>query len=232
MMRKSISDYKLLIFDLDGTLYDQPQLRLTMAVRLAVYYLFHIFRIKELLLVKEYRKIKEHWDELDESIMPQCVLELREQGMEAMQCAYAAEKTHVTYEKARGAVDMWIYKNPLDALKKAEDAELISFIGKSREEGKTVVILSDYPAQEKLEALGVEVDGVYCTMQDGIGEMKPSPKGIRVILDGYKITADTALMIGDRYEKDGLCAQRAGVDELILPGRVWKRKKIYRKMLA
>lgn len=232
MMRKNITDYDVLIFDLDGTLYDQPKLRFIMAVRLVKYYLCHPFKLRELLLIKEYRSIKENWDNYIKSDLPDAVKEKSTQGMEAMQCAYAAIKTRVTYEEARAVVDMWIFKNPLDALRKSQDMVLKNYIDKSRNEKKTVVILSDYPAEEKLAAMGIEVDGIYCTMQDNIGEMKPSPKGLEVILNDFKITSDIALMIGDRFEKDGLCAQSAGVDELILPRRISKRKKIYEKMLA
>lgn len=232
MMRKNFTDYDVLIFDLDGTLYDQPKLRLIMAVRLVKYYFCHPFRIRELLLIKEYRSIKEHWDDIVKSDLPASVKEQSEQGMEAMQCAYAATKTRVTYNKAREVIDRWIFENPLDALRKSQDTVLKNYIDRAREEKKTVVILSDYPAEEKLEAMGIKVDGIYCTMQDNIGEMKPSSKGLEVILNDFKITSDIALMIGDRFEKDGLCARGAGVDELILPRRISNRKKIYEKMLA
>ena len=51
--------------------------------------------------------------------------------------------------------------------------------------------------------------------------MKPDPKGIRVILKEHGLSNSEALMIGDRYEKDGLAARGNDVDYII----VSKKKK-------
>ena len=108
-------------------------------------------------------------------------------------------------------------------LPKVCDTQLAGWISELQKNGKTVVVLSDYPTKDKLEALGIEVDGQYGPDDDRINELKPSPKGLQVIMQDYGISPEDIIMIGDRSEKDGECAKGAGVDSLILGRRTAKR---------
>jgi FMN phosphatase YigB (HAD superfamily) len=54
-LRKKLSDYRAIIFDFDGTLYYQAPLQVCMAFELAVYYLVHIARVRELFMLRSYR---------------------------------------------------------------------------------------------------------------------------------------------------------------------------------
>ncbi len=207
-MRRDIKDYSLYVFDLDGTLYDQPKLRLTMAMRLMLYYMCHPFSVKELFILQHFRKVKDAW----------CGGSSEEDIYQKV----AADKG-VGADKVAQTVKRWIYDNPLSALKSAKDVYLAGWIARLRQEGKTVVVLSDYPAKDKLKALDITVDKDYGPDDDRIDELKPSPKGLQVIMQDYGIAPDEVIMIGDREEKDGRCAKAAGVDSLILARRINKR---------
>ena len=61
--------------------------------------------------------------------------------------------------------------------------------------------------------------------------MKPDPKGIDVILKEQGILNADALMIGDRYEKDGLAAQGNDVDYIIV-GKKKKERELLRDLLG
>ena len=54
-------DHKAVVWDLDGTLYYQRDMRIKMALSLVSYYLIRPHRIKELLAVKQFRQIRESW---------------------------------------------------------------------------------------------------------------------------------------------------------------------------
>lgn len=207
-MRKSINDYSLYVFDLDGTLYDQPRLRMIMATRLATYYMLHPFRIKELILLQHFRKVKDAWT--------------KNSSEEEMMEKVAADKGS-DIDTVRGIVKRWIYDNPLSALSQTKDDKLIGWMGKLRSDGKKVVVLSDYPTKDKLAALGVEVDKEYSPEDPRIDELKPSSKGLKIVLSDQNVGCEDALMIGDRDEKDGECARGCGMDCLILPRKVSKR---------
>lgn len=207
-MRRNIKDYRLYVFDLDGTLYDQPKLRLIMARRLLLYYMCHPFSAGELLVLQHFRKVKDTWT-----------------GVSAEEAIYkkVADDRKTESDRVAGIVKKWIYENPLSALKTTCDEYLAEWIEKLRKMGKTVVVFSDYPTKDKLDALGIVVDGQYGPDDERIGELKPSPRGLQVIMQDYGIPCEDIIMIGDRDEKDGECAKAAGVDSLILDRRVNKR---------
>ena len=56
--------------------------------------------------------------------------------------------------------------------------------------------------------------------------MKPDPKGIAVILEDIGCSAKDVLMIGDRYEKDGLAAQGNDVDFVIVSKKEKERRQL------
>ncbi len=210
-MRKDPNAYSLYVFDLDGTLYDQPRLRLIMASRLALYYICHPFSIGDVSILQHFRKTKDNWSgtSSEEEIIKK-----------------VAEDKNTSFQRVDGIVQKWIYDNPLSALAKTKDTRLIDWIKRLRKSGKKVVVLSDYPTSDKLSALGVTVDASFGPDDPRIDELKPSPKGLRVVMDDMKTEADDTLMIGARMEKDGKAAEAAGVDHMILARRVGRRRAL------
>ena len=201
MINLDVNAYKLYVFDVDGTLYDQKRLRLIMAKRLLVYYALHPFKIRELVILQSFRKMKDAWTgkSSDEAV-----------------CRALAEKKGIDYSRVWKIVHYWIYENPLDAVYKTRYVEFPELIGKLRGLGKKVVALSDYPTTDKLKALQIELDGEYTTVDERIGELKPSPRGLKVIMEDFGLNKNEIIMIGDRDDKDGESARRAGCDYLIV----------------
>lgn len=226
-------NYKVYVFDLDGTLYDQPRLRLGMMMHLAGFYILHPLRIKELLLLQTFRKVKDNWDESVNSVAEEELAERDEKDNHANNsidaldktiCRYIADKKNVSVELVTGVVYKWIYKDPLELLHKVRDVQLIERIALLRESGKKVIVWSDYPVDDKLRALECEVDAVYSSTDERIMELKPSPKALRLIMQEHSVDNKDIIMIGDRYEKDAKAAIAADVDYLILERNVQKRK--------
>lgn len=124
----------------------------------------------------------------------------------------------------RMIVKKWIYDDPLSVIAKTKDKKLADHIASLRKSGKKVIILSDYPTEDKLEALCIEADGQYYTLGERIGAPKPSPKGLLAIMEDLGVSPEDMILIGDRMEKDGECAKAAGVEYIILPRHVRKRK--------
>ena len=207
-MGKDINKYKLYVFDLDGTLYDQPKLRLIMAMRLMLFYICHPFSVKELFILQYFRKVKDTWTggSSEEEIYKK-----------------VADDKKTSPDKVAGILKRWIYDNPLSAIKSTRDNTLAGWIDRLRTDGKRVVVLSDYPTKDKMAALGIAVDGQYGPDDGRIDELKPSPKGLLVIMQDTGIPAEDIIMIGDRDEKDGESARAAGVDFLILERGIRKR---------
>ncbi len=203
--------YRAVAFDLDGTLYDQKRLRMIMAFRLGLYYVIRPFRIKDLLILKTFRKVRDHWDEIEEKS--------GSLSIDDAQYAYVAKKCGVKPERVAKVVADWIYDNPLSALPKCADPMLASYIRDLRQNQIPVLIHSDYPIADKLHALGLEADGMYAPGDERAIDLKPSPSGLLMILKDLDLSANELLMVGDRDEKDGESARRAGVDYVILRGK-------------
>ena len=72
------------------------------------------------------------------------------------------------------------------------------------------VVFSDYRAQEKLQALGIEryFDAVHAG--EMLGAIKPSPKVLERLATEYRLAPSEILHIGDRYRTDGRAAKAAG----------------------
>ena len=198
--------YDLYVFDVDGTLYFQNKLRMIMAFRLCTYYLCHINRIKDLLIIKDFRSLRDNAKDTDN------LYEL------------TANKNGVTTKRVKEVIKKWIYENPLDAVNKTKDTTLLDAIEGLKSNGKKIVIWSDYEAVDKLKSIGLECDGIYTAEDERVGELKPSPKGLKLILDDFKLTPDKVLMVGDRMEKDGEAAKALGVDYIILNKSEKKRR--------
>lgn len=200
-----LNKYDLYVFDVDGTLYFQQKLRIIMAGRLLSYYICHINRIKDLFIIKDFRSLR------DKAESTENLYEM------------TASKNGVSTDRVKDVIKKWIYDNPLDAVSKTKDNKLLEIIAKLKDSGKTVAIWSDYAADDKLKALGLECQYVYTAEDERVGELKPSPKGLNLIMNDLSMTADKTIMVGDRMEKDGEAAKAAGCDYLILSKNKNKR---------
>lgn len=205
--------YDLYVFDVDGTLYYQNKLRLIMGSRLLAYYLLHPLKVKDLIIIKNFRSIREAAKDTN--------------GLFDI----TAKKCNVSVSRVNEVIKKWIYENPIDALIASKDDTLLAIIDKLKANGKTVAIWSDYEADDKLKALQLSTDYVYTAEQERVGELKPSPKGLNLIMSDLRVAKDKTIMIGDRMVKDGEAAKKAGCDYLILSKSKKKREEQLKTLL-
>lgn len=205
--------YDLYVFDVDGTLYYQNKLRLIMGKRLLMYYLLHPLKFKDLIIIKNFRSLRENAKDTN--------------GLFDI----TAKKCNVSVSRVNEVIKKWIYENPIDALIASKDDTLLAIIDKLKADGKTVAIWSDYEADDKLKALKLSTDYVYTAEQERVGELKPSPKGLNLIMSDLNVPKDKTIMIGDRMVKDGEAAKKAGCDYLILSKSKKKREEQLKTLL-
>ena len=205
--------YDLYVFDVDGTLYYQNKLRLIMGKRLLTYYLLHPLKFKDLIIIKNFRSLRENAKDTN--------------GLFDI----TAKKCNVSVSRVNEVIKKWIYENPIDALTASKDDTLLAIIDKLKANGKTVAIWSDYEADAKLKALQLSTDYVYTAEQERVGELKPSPKGLKLIMSDLRVAKDKTIMIGDRMVKDGEAAKKAGCDYLILSKSKKKREEQLKTLL-
>jgi len=198
-LHKKLQEYRLIILDMDGTLYYQFPLRLCICIELALYYTVHIRRIAELFILRRFRKSYEN-------------------GF---------------FEKETPVVDYWMLEKPLRYIALFRDRKLLCLVRRLREQGAKIAVYSDYPVEKKIRALpGLTADYCFCATDTAIQCLKPDVQGIRNILHIADETVENSLFIGDRYEKDGRCAENVGMDYIILDTNPLLRNiKLYKKEL-
>src|SRR5262245_58290977 len=203
-----LSRVKAIVFDMDGTLYRQGPLRRAMALRLVFAHLarpvhgYRTFRV-----LSAYRKAQEHMR--DGSISD---------DLAEAQIRLASERTQVERDFVVECVTRWMEQEPLSLLPRCTWPGLREFLQACKARGLRLGVLSDYPAEAKLEALGLRdlFDVVLCAQAPDIGVFKPHPRGIEVALRRLDATAAETLYVGDRVDADAAAAAAAGVPCAIL----------------
>jgi putative hydrolase of the HAD superfamily len=134
-------------------------------------------------------------------------------GYDGVLVAETANVTSTSPDRVGAIVSEWIESRPLRYLKCCLCAGVTQLFAGLRRSGKTIGILSDYPAEAKLAAMGLRSD--YVVSASDVGLLKPHPKGLQSLMDAAGVTARKTVLIGDRADRDGVAGQRAGVRTLI-----------------
>lgn len=193
---------RLVVFDVDGTLYDQRGLRLRMLREMA----FAALRSRDIgfiHLLRAYRHIRE---ELGDSLHEDFEREL---------ISRTAARVGRSPEQVRSTAEEWLERRPLQYLVRYRYPRLVELFHGLRRQGKTVAIFSDYPARAKLEAMGLSADFIVCATDADVSVLKPHPRGLQVLMPRAGFSPAQTVLIGDRTERDGLAARSAGVHSLI-----------------
>lgn len=102
---------------------------------------------------------------------------------------------------------------------------VLSELQELRKSGILLACFSDYGyIAEKLAALGIDPLS-FDLLADSVsyGGPKPCKEAVNAVLDKLGVSAEEALMVGDRKDTDGLCAEISGMS-FILVGKKDKKK--------
>ena len=193
-------DVRLVAFDVDGTLYGQRPLRLRMG-RDMVMHTMAKCDLSAINVVIAYRRIRER-------------LAVEERAdFDPVLIAETAKVTSKSPESVRAIVSEWIETRPLRYLRNCLFSGVPQLFAGLQRAGKKIGIFSDYPAREKLDAMGLEAD--YLVAASDVGLLKPHARGLQSLMSAANASARETLFIGDRADRDGVAGQRAGVRILI-----------------
>jgi HAD superfamily hydrolase (TIGR01509 family) len=198
------------VFDVDGTLYEQAPVRAAIMRRLArAYVSTPVDGWRTLRALRAYRKAQEILRRSPETA---------ETDVARAQIDLAARHTRLSRELIAASVTRWMEKEPLDLVARAQHHGMAGVLRALKARGVRLAALSDYPAEAKLEAMGIRplFDVIVTAQDDEIRAFKPNPRGLRVALQRLGVTPSQALYVGDRVDVDARAAAAAGVRCVII----------------
>jgi putative hydrolase of the HAD superfamily len=193
-------DIRLVAFDVDGTLYRQRPLRLRMA-RDMVLHTVAKCDLNAVSVVSVYRRIRER-------LAAEEVVDF-----DHVLIAETAKTTSMSPDRVQAIVSEWIETRPLCYLRSCLFSGVPHLFAGLERAGKKIGIFSDYPATEKLAAMGLTAH--YVVAASDVGLLKPHARGLQSLMAAAGASARETLFIGDRADRDGVAGQRAGVRILI-----------------
>lgn len=187
--------FDLIVFDMDGTLYDQGMLRRRMAAMIAR----DAIRCRSLSAVRTLAAFRRQRERLGDAVAG---------DLATLQYELAGRNA----DDVRSIVAEWMEQRPLPLLRDCRTRG-VDMLFRRLAESHVVAVFSDYRAERKLEALGLSAR-LFVASED-VGRLKPDPAGLHALISQAKTSASRTLMIGDRDDRDGEAARRAGVRALI-----------------
>jgi FMN phosphatase YigB (HAD superfamily) len=188
---------KAWLVDLDGTLYLSGPVKLAMAAELA------LAGPGSALLLRRFRHEHEA---------------VRSLGLEGdpfrLQIERTAEALGVSPTEVEARVRAWMIDRPGKWLGLFRRRDMLSQIRAFRAQGGVTALVSDYPARQKLAALGASdlFDVVVASGEPGgPTRLKPHPTGMLMAADALHVEPKDCLVIGDREDADGVAARAAGM---------------------
>ncbi|MEZ6017443.1 MAG: HAD family hydrolase [Planctomycetota bacterium] len=204
-----LAHLRAVVFDLDGTLYDQPPLRRRMLVELALAPLSGPVRaLRVTRMLAAFRKEREHLRALGQSA----------ESLEALQYARPAARIGVPEPAMRAAVAEWMFERPLRHLGPCARRGLDAGLRRLSEAGLKLGVFSDYPVDAKLGALGVRARFSTCldATAPEVNAFKPHPAGFAAAAARLGVAPHETLYVGDRLDVDVAGAHAAGMHAALI----------------
>lgn len=184
------------LVDLDGTLYRASWVKLAMTLELCAR------EPSALSLIRRFR----HAHEQLRGAAPGEPFRL--------QIERTALATGIPPARIEACVRQWMLDRPGRWIRLARNRALIEEIRVFRRSGGRTAIVSDYPAAQKLAALGVAdlFDVVVAVGEEGgPPRLKPAPDGYLLAAQRLDVAPAECLVIGDQDHADGAAARAAAI---------------------
>ncbi|WPL17689.1 phosphoglycolate phosphatase [Thiorhodovibrio winogradskyi] len=209
---------RAVLFDVDGTLYHQSVLRLLMLLEMLALPFKTGSIIKSRQVWKSigvFRTTREQMRQMHDGSLSLSMLEY----------LVPAQRLGMEESNLKGIIQDWMYRRPLKYLQFARRGGLVAVFERLYQSGFRIGIFSDYPAKDKLNALGVSsfVDFFLAATDAEINAFKPDSTGFLRACDLWSLRPDQILYVGDRPKVDAVGAINAGMPVAIVGRRAWIR---------
>jgi phosphoglycolate phosphatase/putative hydrolase of the HAD superfamily len=195
------------LFDLDGTLYHQRPLRALMALELLTLPL-----TSPSTALLKWRRLAAY-RRAQESLRGQLTAVTSDAQLRA-----AATRAACEVEAIELLVTEWMFRRPLKYLRVCRASGIVELLEFLSRRGLRSGLLSDYPAHDKLAALGLAgcFDPILSATDPSIHALKPHPRGFLEAAHLWQLDAREVLVVGDRADVDAEGAAAAGMPCVIV----------------
>lgn len=193
------TQYRAWLVDLDGTLYRARPVKIRMAIELA------LGGWNVIGVLRRFRQEHEHLrDSLDHDVDSPFQEQVRRTAN-----ALGRDPNDV-----QAIVSDWMVRRPCKHVANNTNHRLFEEIRAFRASGGKTACVTDYPAREKLDAMGATelFDCIIASGERaGPPRLKPHPAGYLRAAEVLGVAPKHCLVIGDRDDADGLAAENAGM---------------------
>ncbi len=195
--------YDAWLVDLDGTLYTARWVKLLMAVELA---LFGWSAVATL------RQFRHDHEALRDEVSAGKALVVSYPSPFAAQLARSAQALQMPVAQVERVVQDWMFERPGKWIRRFPRRALLAELRAFQAQGGRTALVSDYPAERKVTALGARnlFDVIVANGEaQGPQRLKPDPEGYLRAAELLKVEPARCLVIGDRDDADGAAARAA-----------------------
>lgn len=171
-----------------------------MAVWLMSYYFLRPWRLREIFILRDWRRLREERF---------CAAE---ENFYKLQLAELSRRYQMPEGRVEEILREWLIERSRKILRFCVRKKVLAAVKANQLRGVKMIVYSDNPVREKLRAIAFIPDASFCA--DELRCMKPDAHGLKKILSTFELVPDEVLYIGDRDDRDGLCARAAGVNYL------------------
>ncbi|GAA4822591.1 HAD family hydrolase [Algivirga pacifica] len=200
-------EYKAIIFDLDGTLYDNRKVKKSFLLTRFIFssYLWKLEKARQQAHIKS--QPISHFSSSDNTLPHFSEHPYYQQLAVALDKSNPA-KAHHWYEKV-------FYPTFVNALKPQwVFPKMVECLSYWKKQGIRLAVLSDYHfIGERLSRLQIPIDlfeRLHSAEQSGV--LKPDPWAFQQLIQDIGVKKEEVLIVGDREDKDGEAARAMGVD--------------------
>lgn len=193
--------YDAWLVDLDGTLYSARWVKLALAVEVA------LFGWSALKILRQFRH--DHEAQREDELAGRA---LTHASPFASQLARTAEALSLPVAQVERVVQDWMFERPGKWIARFPRRTLLAELRAFKAQGGRAALVSDYPAERKIGALGARslFDVIVANGEvHGPRRLKPDPEGYLRAAELLKVDPARCLVIGDRDDADGGAARAA-----------------------
>jgi HAD superfamily hydrolase (TIGR01549 family) len=208
-----LSNIDAVLFDVDGTLYAQWPVRALMTLEL----LSLVITLRSLAKAARIWKVLASFRRVREQLR-ECAADA--DAIERLQYTATGQVVGVDAITVEQLVTEWIHRRPLKYLRLSKRTGLAQLLAHLDAQGIRSGVLSDYPADAKLRAMGLggRFSLVLCATDGTVNAFKPNVAGFLKACQEWNLPPSRVLYVGDRPEVDAAGAEAAGMPCAIVSG--------------